>query len=226
MKVRFWLTHFVIVTLMLALVATGLHAEDQLGEALDFSKWEEVRNKNGIKIYTRDWEGSDFVAVKTDMTVKTTPSQFVANAYLVKEYTQWVNDCQEAKLLEKKNSDMIIYMSINSPWPVTDRDMVTKIELSQDPATRIITMAQNNEKNVYPLQDAHIRIPKTVGKTTVIPLEDGQIRIIFEIHNEPGGRLPSWAVNWMVDHLFYVSSVGLRERLEKRNFGPVNGIQD
>jgi hypothetical protein len=42
--------------------------------------------------------------------------------------------------------------------------------------------------------------------------------MIWQGHNEPGGFIPSFLVNWMIENIFYDSSLNMRKRFESLDY--------
>jgi hypothetical protein len=177
--------------------------------------WTLELDKNGIQIYTRDWPGSDFVAVKTVQTIKSSLSNIIANFLDVESFPEWVRDMKHGELVEDfdENMERSIYMHMGLPWPMKDRDIVIRQAISQDPKTLQIRMTESKHEGIIEEKEGLLRIPRVNSEFVLTPTQEGVI-MTWQGHNEPGGFIPSFFVNWMIENIFYDSSLNMKNRFE------------
>lgn len=208
-----------VVPFLVGVLIGSVHAKSQMfPDPLDRSPWTQIVNNEDIQVYTMEWPESDFVAIRTEVVVKTTLSKIVANVLDFDSYTSWMKKCKTAQLLKKTPDGFIYYLASDSPWPINDRDFVVYLQFSQDPETRIVTMSKRNHDNFFAENNDHIRVPKLQSVATFIPLDNGHVRMIFQGHSEPGGWLPSWVMNWVTEYVFFNSAKTVRNRLQSPDF--------
>ena len=185
-------------------------------DIMDNSSWQLVVQEEGLKIYTKTWPGSNFVAVKTDQTVRTTMKKVIANTLDADGYADWIGGSTGSALLKISDDqkEIIYHLKIGAPWPLKDRDLVAGLRISQDPESKAIIVDEWNESQFIPEEKGHVRIPRNISQSVAIPLGDGRVRTIWQGHNEPGGWLPAWVVNWTVKSVFLESARAGKIRLE------------
>ena len=208
--------------LSLLLLSQGLLASnsaEELPPVESHEGWTLELDKDGIQIFTRDWPGSDFVAVKTVQTIKSSLSNILANILHIESYPEWVKDMQHGELIEDFNADMTrsIYMHMGLPWPLNDRDTAVSQTLSQNPDTLQIRMKESKHQGLIEEKEGIIRIPRVNSEFVLTPVPEGVI-MVWQGHNEPGGLIPSFFVNWMIENIFYDSAMNMRERFEAPEF--------
>lgn len=181
--------------------------------------WELELDKNGIQIYTRDWPGSSFVAVKTVQTIRSSMSNIIANFLDIESFPEWVRDMKHGELVEDFDDNMTrsIYMHMGLPWPLQDRDVVVKQILSQHPQTLEVRLKESKQDGLIDEKDGVLRIPRVNSEFVLSPGPEGVV-MTWQGHNEPGGFIPSFFVNWMIENIFYDSSLNMRERFEAPEF--------
>lgn len=112
----------------------------------------------------------------------------------IERFPEWVFQCDYAHLMPQFGHD-VAYVHIDGIWPVSDRDVVTRSTISQQPqnlAIRVHTVAQHG---LFPAQPDTVRIPVLENDFIMEPLADGWTRITFETFVDPGGALPAWLAN-------------------------------
>ncbi len=88
--------------------------------------WKLRRETAGVKIYTRNVEGSPFEEFKGVVTIPNTTLTSVLDVIMdVQHYPVNFPNCGSAQVLVQKSKyDDIHYITIKAPWPVTDRDAI------------------------------------------------------------------------------------------------------
>jgi hypothetical protein len=205
-------------TLMLSLcIAIPIvQAEPSLPDAEDDSSWSLELDRNGIQVYTQDWPGSRFPAVRTVQTVSSTLPNAASHFLNTEAYPEWATDMHEARVLVPVNDNMerVIYMHMDLPWPLKDRDSVVVQGLSQDPETLAVSFKERNANDKMEEQPNIIRLPKVNAELVLVPVSPKETKIIWQGHNEPGGYLPAFVFRWMLENILYQSSLNMRQRLE------------
>lgn len=158
--------------------------------------WKLNTDKEGIKVYTSLMPGSKIKAIRVESTMDATPSQLVAMVMDIKNSPQWVYHTKSAVLIKQVSpSELYYYSEVNLPWPVANRDFVAHLVVTQDPDTKIVTIAGPAVAGMVPEKKGVVRIDHSNGKWTITPTGNGQINVEYSIFVDPGGDLPSWLVN-------------------------------
>jgi ribosome-associated toxin RatA of RatAB toxin-antitoxin module len=159
-------------------------------------QWNLKVDENGVKIYTRGIENSNFKEFKGEVTVKSNMSGILELIDSVSEYPKWMRNCIESRRLKKvNNSSGYTYYVIKAPWPVSDRDACTYYKVTQDTNTRIVTVTMNSVKDYLPEKPGRVRIPSLKGSWQLIPVSKGVTKIIYQVHCDIGGIVPAVIVN-------------------------------
>ena len=162
--------------------------------------WELEKEEDGIKVFTKKVAGSDFKAYRAIMRVDAKVSSLVELIKDIESYPLWIDTCKKGVLLKKINEyEFLAYTVNNAPWPVSDRDAVVLNTVSQDPATKgSVTINIEGKHSYIPLTSGIIRVKKIKGFWRFVPEKDGLTQVIYEVHSEPGGNIPSWLLNQIV----------------------------
>ncbi len=161
--------------------------------------WELKKEEDGIKIYTRLPEGSKLEEVRSTVRVKTSLSAFTALLKDVPGYTAWAYNCVEAKLIEAINDTAQIYYSHTSlPWPASDRDLVMRSSLKQDPQTLIIKTNTRCVPEMAEEKEGIVRVKTGKTSWTLTPIRGGFVDVDYFVSLDPGGNIPAWMVNYTI----------------------------
>jgi len=176
----------------LALLALVL----KLSPASAQTDWKLVTNKEGIKVYTSIVPDSKIKAIKVECDLDATPSQLVALIMDVKTATDWVYHTKSAVVVKQVSpSELYYYSEINLPWPAANRDFVAHLTVSQKPDTKVVTIQGPAVPGFVPAKTGIVRIDHSDGKWVITPTGPDEVKVVYTIHVDPGGDLPSWLVN-------------------------------
>jgi len=160
--------------------------------------WEKVKEDfdAGITVYTRAVAGSSFKEFRAVMQIDTTLSSLVALVEDISACGQWIHTCKTGRLLKRINGRASYQYTINeAPWPVSDRDAVVYQTISQDPENQSVTVNILGVADYIPPQKDLVRVKKIKGYWRFTPLGGSRVEVVYQVHNDPGGSLPSWLVN-------------------------------
>ena len=130
-----------------------------LAGSMAAQSWTFIKEKDGIKIYTRREPGKPLKSFKA-VTDLHAPKEMVYNLIgNVKNLDWWDKNLKEIKVLYyEKDSRSQYYLVYDAPWPVTDRDLCVDATISTDPVTGIRTVHSVPLIGVVPERSDLIRI--------------------------------------------------------------------
>jgi hypothetical protein len=158
--------------------------------------WELKSNKDNIKCYSKPIPNSKINAVRLETVFTATLSQFVAVLLDVESFDKWIYKSMSTRLLKRVSpSEMFYYSEVDFPWPTANRDYVSQMKISQDPASKVVYINAKNVPGWVPVKSGIVRIEQSVGEWTVTPIANNQIKIEYILKVNPGGELPGWLIN-------------------------------
>lgn len=153
----------------------------------------------GIKVFTREVPGSELKAFRGEMVLTSTLSAPIALLEDTSQAPEWMHNCGIVEIIEYKNAgEALSYMITEAPWPVSDRDTIVHSVASQDPDTLAVRVDVTARNDVFPANDEYVRVTQMRGFWLFSPMKNGELNVIYEVHAEPGGGLPSWLANSVV----------------------------
>lgn len=163
------------------------------------SEWKLEKDTDGVKVYTRVVEGSPLKEFKGITHLKTSLTSIVALLDDRAVAPSWIKDTRESSLIKKIDSSVSIAYNVTAaPWPVKDRDMVLKSVMTQNPETLAVRIDLNAEKDGKPEHKDRMRITKMNGHWEFNPQANGEVEVVYQVHADPAGSLPTWLVNSLV----------------------------
>ena len=181
--------------------------------------WNLRRNSEDVKVYTRDYSVSNFKEIKAEIFVKSTLAGVTKFFDDVTLFPTWIYACKTAYTLKKiSETEGYVYSVIEASWPVSDRDVITHYVRTQDPITKVILITLTSVKYYIPEVKGIVRVDALCGTTKIIPLKNGIVQIIHQLHVEPGGFIPGWLANFFVTDGPLYSFQKLKKLLELEEY--------
>lgn len=163
--------------------------------------WEFIEETEGVKVYYREAAKSPIKELKLELTVNAKLSTIMAVLNDVKAYENWVFKCQEARVVKQiSDTEMYYYNEMDFPWPLSNRDLIAHSTIHQDPITRKITTSSRSAHYMEPNREGVIRMTTIDVNWSITPLSNGKSHIIYTLKSDPGGSIPTWAVNFALDN--------------------------
>lgn len=159
-------------------------------------EWKEVKDNNGIKAYVMKLPDVAMKKVKVEAVAESSLSALVSLMIDAPRNKDWVYANAHACLLEKYDDlNWIYYGQSDAPWPVNDRDVVSRVHMSQNPVTKEVRFVSVGEPEFEPEHEDFVRIPLLHAVWKLKPLGKGKVLVTFELQLDLGGNMPAWVIN-------------------------------
>ncbi|WAC41028.1 START domain-containing protein [Pedobacter sp. SL55] len=158
--------------------------------------WTLKSAKSGLNIYTKTVSSSGLKGIRVKCTLPAKLSQIVALIMDVNTGEEWVYGTKSSFLLKKVSpSELYYYSEVDIPWPISNRDFIAHLTVSQDPQTKVVTINGPTEANYLPVKPSIVRVSHSVGKWVLTPTKNNLVQIDYTLEVDPGGTIPVWLVN-------------------------------
>ncbi len=186
------------------LLSLQLHAQ---------SPWQLKKDQSGVKVYVRDVEGMSLKESKATVQFSGSVDAVVSLVQDFGNYPNWAPRVMEARLVERVSDDVLISYSINdSPWPVSDRDIVLRnaLERNSDGSVRIVITALPGKVEQV---KSVVRMTYFEGYYLIKPLAQGQVEVTYQAIFDPAGSIPAWMANMAVVDTPFDLLTNMRQKL-------------
>jgi hypothetical protein len=176
--------------------------------------WNFVKEREGIKVYTRTEPNSALKSFKGEVTLKASVDK-ISIMIMDPDYADWwETNFTERKLLDyKENKSVQYYLIYGLPWPLANRDFAAETIMTKDSVTGEQTMISRTMSDKVPVKPGLIRINKYLQKWVLQPLDKQNVHVTLEGFIDPGGNLPAWIYNIVIPEAPFKIINSLRERL-------------
>lgn len=181
--------------------------------------WNLEHDKNGIQIYTKDIAGSDFKAFRGKTIINSDLINVIAHQVNIESMSEWLQDCSKSELISQLNGQEIyIYQRTSAPWPVSDRDYVLHMKITQDPEdySVLITFEASSE---FSKSDVDcVQVTQLTGYWRFTPIEENKVLVEYETAADPAGQIPSWLANSFVVDQPLGTLKNIKKRVESKRY--------
>ncbi len=198
------------------------------------SEWELARDRNGIKVWTRNEPGYPIRAFKAVTTVDSSLSGLVSLIMDTDHVSEWAYRILGVEVLTRDDdaATFVIHTKTDFPWPLSNRDVVLAGQIVQDEKTRIVTIrSRSTPAGRYPVDPDFVRMPDMVGDWIFRPLGAGKVEVTMIGRANPSGNIPFGVVNLIIHETPYRTLQGLREvigaeRYQRKQLKQIKELQD
>ncbi|MDH0032703.1 MULTISPECIES: START domain-containing protein [Acinetobacter] len=161
-------------------------------------------NRNNIKVWTYQTENNPIIQYRAETTFDVPLERAVAVVLDVERTPQWVPYVGKAQVLsrDEKKGEFILYMVLDFPFPLKDRDLVIKGKMSKN-ADGSISIKNNVIQNNYPEQPDVVRLTKYTGDWTFQRVGNNKVKVTTTGYADPAGSIPLSFVNMFVQQQPY-----------------------
>lgn len=170
--------------------------------------------RNNIKVWTYKTEQNPAIQYKAETTFDVPMERAVSLILDVERAPKWVPYMGEAKILSRddKKGEYTLYMVLDFPFPLKDRDVVVKSKLSKA-NNGIIHIKNTALSGIYPEQVGRIRIQQYVGEWTFQKIAADKVRVTTSGYADPAGSIPLSFVNMFVEQQPYQMLMKMKSEL-------------
>jgi len=166
---------------------------------LSAQEWKFAKEKDGIRIYTRNEDSISVKSFKGIVDLKTTMEKMKHVVGRTESFEWWDESITEIKVLAYEEEKMIrYYLVYDTPWPLSDRDLCAEAIITNDPTTGTRTVRATALPGVVPETKDKVRIKYYWQQWTMEPQGNDIVHVTLEGSVDPGGAIPTWLVNMVI----------------------------
>ncbi|MEZ5582488.1 MAG: START domain-containing protein [Candidatus Competibacteraceae bacterium] len=191
--------------------------------------WELIRDEAAIQVFARTVPGSKIKELKGITQVRAPLAGIVALLQDAEANVEWVYHSGGVSVLAQVSErEAYVYAITEAPWPIADRDAIIRFSLQQNPRDRVVTITMIGHPDYIELQPTYVRMPVFEGFWQLTPLPNGWVKIVCQLHAEPGGYIPDWLANSAAQKAAYQTLVNLRKIISRPKYqnATLNFVQE
>ena len=178
-------------------------------------------NKNNIKVWTYQDTGQTVLSYKSETTYDVPIERAVALVLDVQNTPKWVPNVARAEVLSRddQKGEFTLYMVLDFPFPLKDRDMVVKGKISKD-ANGNISIKNKAIASGKAVNPNYIRLKNYEGDWIFQKLAANKTRVTTTGFADPEGSIPQSVTNLLVEQQPYQMLQKMKIELAKNSALP------
>lgn len=178
------------------------------------AEWALQQDDGRIQVFTRPVAGSPFLEVKATALINAPIADIASRMGDGEGCVEWRVMCKSSEVLSvDSDTERNVYMVLDMPWPVADRDMVMRSIADIDTAAKTVTVQLQDASSKYPEQD-YVRAVSN-GQYQMKALGEEQVEFTYIMHTDLGGDLSADLINPRVVESTYADIKQLQLLAEK-----------
>ncbi|MDO8331052.1 MAG: hypothetical protein Q7T36_11340 [Fluviicoccus sp.] len=186
------------------------------------AEWQLVKDDRtrSIRTFARLETGKRFRSFKVEAVIPASAETLARLMLDFSSYTRWYWSVRESRLLKQVSpTEYFLYLIHNAPYGMPDRDVILHAVV-EPPNTGqpFVLLRVNAVPDYMPLQPPLVRMPAEDMTIRFTPLPENKVRIESEGYVDPGGKVPSWASNFVQRSAPYSIIVNIQRMVEKEEY--------
>jgi len=199
------------------IVAAALMA---MSAAFAQEQWREVRNSNGIRVFTRPSANSSLDEFMGKTVVNAKIEVVVELIRDVDAQPQWMADCIEARVVKKySEEDMLVYNVTRAPWPVSNRDVVVRSRGGVDVKSGKVSIIFSAVKDSpVPERSGIVRMTDLLGQWHLSKAGDDTTEVTYIMRANPAGNIPASIANMTSKAIPFRTLTNMKQMVKKEKY--------
>lgn len=186
-----------------------------LGSNMAYSAEKLALKRQGIQVWTMQTENNPMAQYRAETTFNTTLENAAGLILDTEQGSKWIPNVSQIKVIDRSDTgSFIAYMVIEMPFPLADRDLVIKGEISKDKNGRIIIKNKSVKDARLPEKTGLVRIQNYEGDWSFERISDQQVKVTTRGYADPGGSIPKKIVNTFVQQQPYQMFQKMKEQVK------------
>lgn len=190
----------------------SVHSEEQ---------WVLEKSRGHIEVLSRHVSFNGMVLREKEIWAKTVvKASSTALVLLLDDINQapyWIDKCISVKLIEGGDlPNRIVQSTFSAPWPMQNRDMVTKS--TTHIAGDSLFIQVSDVGSLYPKQRNTVRMTHIQGQWQVKKIAAQLIEISYQGRGKPSGNVPLWLANKVLIDSTFTTFLQLSEIITEAKY--------
>lgn len=173
-------------------------------------------DKNNIKVWTYQDASNPVLSYKAETILDYPMDRAIALILDVTHTAQWAPNVAQVELLSRddRTGEFTLYMILDFPFPLKDRDMLISGKMSKD-RNGIVTIKNKALSQGKALNANYIRLTHYEGDWTFQKLADNKVKVTTSGFANPEGAVPFSVTNLLVQQQPYQMLQKMKVELAK-----------
>jgi hypothetical protein len=183
------------------------------------TRWQTVETSaRGIVVRKRSGSSDALSAFQGDGIIRGNVLHVLAVILDASQVEHWAYGISDAtRVTGKDDSDELLYLFSDTPWPVRDRDMVVRREVEVVRPAEAFRVHMTCEPKAIPERSGVVRVQHCASSFLLERASDDTTRVTYETQIDPAGSLPAWASQWVAKTVPLRTLEALEARAQRKD---------
>ncbi len=197
----------------LAFVWISLTAARQLRADTRDEHWRWMNTRDGITSWFSERAQQPLAVFRAQTVLEADLWTALAVLEDVDRACEWTSRCAEMRRLGARSQHaMTVYARTHAPWPVRDRDVVVRVQVSFVAAGELLVTINAVPQQTDRPAAGTVRMPRFLAHYRFRALAERRTQVEYQIDVDPGGTLPDWLKRVIARDLTHDTLADLRKR--------------
>ena len=179
------------------------------------ASWQLKKDKNDIKVYTSQKEGSRILQYKVETTLNSNYLDIYAQVVDFKDNLKFLTTVSQLDIVKSIPDSLYqTFMLLDTPWPLLDRELRTQMLVSKTDK-EVVLKSSSIELKDLPVKENHVRIEDFYEIWQIAKVNDEQSTVTVTGSADPAGNIPAWIANLFLVDEPYEFMLGIKTTVEK-----------
>ena len=198
--------------------------------------WKMVRDEDGIQVYLKKFWADPVKSFRGIVHINSSIDSVLALIMDIDACTDWVHHCKQPKLLFRKSfSECYHYQIHQLSFPMQNREFIFHSKISRSIQTGAVRIQMkvvpdfcHKNSNLCSIKEKSslVRIKHSHGHYLLEPVANNITRVTWTQHTDPGGNIPMWMVNQLIQEMPYRTLQGLRKEVFNHKYQKAKLVLD
>lgn len=177
------------------------------------ASWRVVRSHEGITSWQSERPEQPLAVFRSEMVLAADVWTALAVLEDIDRACEWTSHCAEMRRLGASSAqELLVYARIDAPWPVRDRDVVVRVQVSYNANGELWLTINESEAREAVRAPSVVRMPRFTAYYRFRALDAQHTRVEYQLDVDPGGTLPDWLKRMIARDLTHDTLADLRAR--------------
>ena len=187
-------------------------------------------DRQQVKVWTVGYPGESLRGFRATTTVRSSLAALVSLLTDTSAAPDWIYRTKRVQLLRAdERAGTFAVVAEMDFWPLANREAVVEGRIRQDPTTHVVTIESRAVRGeAVPVRKGVVRMAELRGRWEFRPLGNGLVEVSMSGHGDPGGSIPDFLVNMMIQETPYRTLQALRRAVAEPRYrqAQVAGIRE
>jgi len=156
--------------------------------------WKLQKSTDTYKAYTQDGESKNY---KVEAVISAPIDSVYKFLTGFEKFPVYYENIRSLKMIDMNDSIVYHYTIIKTPWPLADRDMITKIRIKKEGNSIVINSCSDSDPK-FPVSDKYVRVKDFKERLELNSVAQNKTSMIITGSMKITEKVPAWIIDKLI----------------------------